>query len=277
MKKSDISPANLSAGVIENEIKSRLSVTAEATVLDSVGSTNSWLCEKQSGSGSDEHKTPDLQVCAAEHQTAGRGRRGKVWYTPLCGVTFSLRFTVPVALAEVGGISLLTGAAVCDSLRQCSVEQAMIKWPNDILVNQAKLVGILVEVGGHTKASTTLIVGIGVNYQRGAEQKKIDQASTDLFDLCNGSPPDRSVLIGHLAAAVYRRCNSGSVPGNMVVLAREWARYDAFAGADIEVNPGTAQVLSGRADGIDDTGRLRIKSGSESFSVSSGDVSVRRA
>lgn len=276
MIKSDGSPANLSASVIENEIKSRLSVTVKVSVLDSVGSTNSWLSDKQLGDGPGEHQNPDLQVCAAEHQTAGRGRRGKVWHTPLRGITFSLRFTVPVALAEVGGISLLTGAAVCDSLRLWSVEQAMIKWPNDILVDRAKLVGILVEVASHTKASTTLIIGIGVNYQRGAEQRKIDQASIDLFDLCGGFPPDRSVLIGHLAAEVFQRCNSGSVHGNMAELAREWSRYDAFAGTDIEVNPGTSQALTGLADGVDDTGRLRIKTGSETVMVSSGEVSVRR-
>ncbi len=277
MNESGVSLANLSVSVIESEINGRLSVTSEVTVLDSVDSTNSWLVKGQAGSTSFGRNTPDLQVCAAEHQTAGRGRRGKTWHTPLRGVTFSLRFTVPVALVDVGGVSLLAGAAVCDCLWQWSVAQAKIKWPNDILVNDAKLVGILVEVASHTAHTTTLIVGIGVNYQRGAEQKEIDQASTDLFDQCGGFPPDRSLLIGNLAAAVYLRCSSGSVTDNMGILARDWPRYDAFAGAQVEVNPGSAQALQGRADGVDETGRLRVQTGTACVFVSSGEVSVRRA
>ena len=276
MVSSASSPAKLCAAVIEKEIDSRLSVTVNTTVLEAVGSTNSWLaahCEKMPAEALTK---TDLWLCATEHQTSGRGRRGKVWHSPLGGVTFSIGFTVPVAPSEVGGMSLLTGAAVCDSLRQWSVKEAMIKWPNDILIGDAKLVGILVEVAAHSKTSTSLIVGIGVNYQRGEEQKKIDQASTDLHDLCGGEPPDRSVLIGHLAAAVYQRCCMGTVQANMSRLSAEWSLYDAFAEVMVEVNSGTASAVHGQATGIDNQGRLLLNTVAGVLQISSGEVSVRR-
>lgn len=276
MVKNDNNQAPLQASVIENEINSRVAVAANVTVLDTIDSTNSWILKNVANHQSAKHRA-DLLVCAAEEQTSGRGRRGKIWHTPDRGVTFSLCFSLPVALADVGGVSLLAGAAVCECLWQYEVKRALVKWPNDILVDQAKLSGILVEVANHTEAMTTLIVGIGVNYRRGVEQKNIDQASVDLFDLCNGNPPDRSALIGHLAAEVYRYCVAAPVARSLARLSREWSRFDALAGADIQLDSATTEPTFGRADGIDEQGRLRMQ-GSEGLAlISSGDVSVRRS
>ena len=270
------SPAKLCAEVIEEEIRRRHSVRVNTTVLETVKSTNSWLmarCEKIPDA---ELAQTDLWLCATEHQTAGRGRRGKVWHSPWGGVTFSIGFTVPVAPSEVGGMSLLTGAAVCDCLRQWSVNQAMIKWPNDILIGDAKLVGILVEIVARGQSKTRLIVGIGVNYRRGAEQKEIDQASTDLHDQCGGTPPDRSVLIGHLAAEVYQRCCSGNVQISMANLSAEWPHYDAFADTMVELKSGSSPGVQGQARGIDSQGRLLLRTAEGMMQISSGEVSVRR-
>ena len=152
----------------------------------------------------------------------------------------------------------------------------MIKWPNEILIADAKLVGILVEIATHSKSSTRLVVGIGVNYQRGAEQKKIDQASTDLHDQCEGALPDRSVLIGHLAAEVYQRCCHGTVQSNMSRLSAEWPRYDALAEATVVVKSGSSPDLRGKAGGIDNHGRLLLRTSDGVVPISSGEVSVRR-
>lgn len=276
MSKSDINQANLSADVIETEIGDRLSVASKTIVLDSVGSTNSWLTEQYR-----EHLNSDggdirLLICAAEHQTAGRGRRGKVWHAPKRGITFSMCFTLPVGLADVGGLSLLAGSAVCEWLWQRDIGRARIKWPNDILVDDAKLVGILVEVVEHTAESTTLIVGIGLNYQLGDEQRKIDQASTDLFELCDTQPPPRSVVIGQLAAGVYQVCNEAPVTQSVARLAQNWSRYDALAGVEVQLGSADTEIVSGAAAGIDQSGGLRVKTAAGTSVMSSGDVSVRR-
>lgn len=272
MNESDINQAKLSVNVIDKEISGHISVAAISTVLESVPSTNTWLMGKYRESLQGD---VGLLLCATEQQTAGRGRRGKVWHSPISGVTFSLCFTLPVGLADIGGITLLAGSAVCECLWRHGVSQARIKWPNDILVNDAKLVGILVEVAGHTADSTTIVIGIGVNYQRGDELSKIDQASTDLFDLCSASPPDRSLLIAQLAVAVYQTCNKGLVSESVAQLAENWARFDALAGVNVQLNSGDSETTYGCADGIDSTGRLRIRTANGVTFTSSGDVSVR--
>lgn len=272
MNESDINQAKLSVDVIDREIGSRISVTAVSTVLESVPSTNTWLIGncRESLQGD-----VGLLLCATEQQTAGRGRRGKVWHSPINGVTFSLCFTLPVGLADIGGLTLLAGSAVCECLWQHGVTQAKIKWPNDILVNDAKLVGILVEVASHTVDSTTIVIGIGVNYQRGDELSRVDQASTDLFDLCGASLPERSLLIARLAVAVYQTCNSGPVSENIARLADNWSRYDSLAGLNVRLISGDLEATYGRANGIDPTGRLRIQTASGVSFTSSGEVSVR--
>lgn len=271
MSESDKMPSKLSASVIETEIESRVSVAVHTVVFDAVDSTNTWLVDNHSQF---DATLNNLVICATEHQTAGRGRRGKTWHTPTTGVTFSMCLHLPHSLAEVSGVSLLSGAAICDCLRDYLSVNAMLKWPNDIFVGNAKLAGILVEVASHSSASTTLVIGIGVNYRRGCEQANIDQRSIDLAELCDNNPPDRSILIGQLAASVYRAC-MGSVVENLARLADRWSDYDALTDADIELLGGNGKRVNGRAGGIDHDGRLQVLCGGQLMSVSSGDVSVR--
>lgn len=238
-------------------------------VLDSVDSTNNWLLERLKPGSSGQACT----VCAAEHQTAGRGRRGKAWHTPELGVTFSLSINIPLPLSEISGVSLLAGAAVCDCLRNVGAGLAMVKWPNDILVRESKLCGILVEVASYSEHSTTVIIGIGVNYRRGPEVVSIDQSSMDLFDLCDGHPPDRSALIGSLAGNVYQ-CVSAMRADSLERLKNGWSHYDALNDRIVEVHSAGERVI-GTAAGIDDMGLFRLRTADRIRSFSSADVSVR--
>ena len=129
------------------------------------------------------------------------------------------------------------------------------------------------EIAASGNYESTVIIGIGLNYQRGQEASKIDQFSTDLFELCGESLPDRSALIGAIAGEVYHRCQ-GLIPENVSQLAAEWPEYDALAGQTVQIESGE-ETRTGRCDGIDSRGQLRVITQSGPILVSSGNVSVR--
>jgi BirA family biotin operon repressor/biotin-[acetyl-CoA-carboxylase] ligase len=271
MGENDNMVAELSASVIEQEVTSRSAGTADIVVLDSVGSTNSWLQEKLANN---PPPAGQLVLCATEHQTAGRGRRGKTWHTPRQGVTFSTAFSVEHPVNELSGLSLLCGVAVCRSLHEIGVS-ALLKWPNDILLQESKLAGILVEIATSGNNVSTVIIGIGLNYRRGEEARKIDQNSTDLVELLGENLPGRSGLIGRIAASVFEACRV-QVPARVTQLASDWSEYDALAGRTVNVE-GAGALQTGVADGIDATGQLRVLTADGVLLVSSGNVSVRPA
>ncbi|OED35411.1 biotin--[acetyl-CoA-carboxylase] ligase [Chromatiales bacterium (ex Bugula neritina AB1)] len=264
-------PIPLSKSAIETALQQQINAIGSVEVLQQTDSTNTRLMSAKTGPG---YNSGSLMVCAAEHQTKGRGRRGKPWHTPGGGVTFSLRFSISCGLADVSGLSLLAGAAVCDVLREITDEPIGIKWPNDILAGESKLVGILVEVAHFDASSTCLVVGIGVNYRRGKEARRIDQKSTDLHDLCNGVPPDRSRLISDLAAGVYN-ISQGDVARAVASLSERWADYDALSDREIQVHAG-ADVITGASAGIDEKGLLKVTTTSGLRVFSSAEVSVRK-
>jgi BirA family biotin operon repressor/biotin-[acetyl-CoA-carboxylase] ligase len=261
---------DLSASAIERQVKRRYSGDVEVQVLERIGSTNNWVKDKTASA------TPaigQVLVCAAEQQTAGRGRRGKTWHSPDRGVTFTTAFTLPLQASDLAGLSLLCGAAICTVLRDYGVVEARVKWPNDILVDGAKLCGILIEVVGATKGSSTVIVGIGLNYHRGDEISLIDQQSTDLFTLTGHPLPDRSLLIADLVGELLTRCNS-DVPSEVVKLSAQWHQFDALQQQLITCDDSGTHHVSGRGVGIDKTGRLLIDTASGIVAVSAGSIRV---
>ncbi len=244
-----------------------LGCDTDVVVLPTVGSTNSWLLESDS--------TAEVTLCAAEHQTIGRGRRGKTWHSPDSGVTFSIRLNRPEPVTRFHGLSLLVGALLCDQLRDIGAADAMLKWPNDVLVKQAKLAGILIEtsISASAESATTVVIGIGINYRRGPEAQLIDQNSTDLFQVCGPDLPDRSELIARVASRVIMAV-AGDVPQAVENLSASWADYDALAGLEVAVDSGDAQVV-GRTAGIDATGGLLLDTEHGRQVFSSAEVSVR--
>ena len=263
--------ADLSQAVIKETASRRFDGGVDVHVLESVGSTNTWVKTHLSNASL---STRAVLLCATEHQTAGRGRRGKTWHSPDRGVTFSLAFTVGSPASELSGLSLLCGEAVCKVLRSHGIAEARVKWPNDILVNGAKLAGILVEVIHSRADSATVIVGIGINYRRGQESEFIDQSSTDLSMLFNGKLPDRSELIGAVAGELLEFCH-GDIPHAVTQLARRWHEYDALHETSIGVEAESDADLCGLAAGIDGQGRLLLKTANGVVPVAAGSISIR--
>lgn len=127
---------------------------------------------------------PEGTVVAAETQTAGRGRRGRNWYSPDSKgiyVSFILRPVLP--LKEISRISLLAAVAVAETLETELNLPARIKWPNDILINQKKMVGILAEAVTDTDGIEYIVMGIGININNQLQEFPDDfrTAATSVF------------------------------------------------------------------------------------------------
>jgi BirA family biotin operon repressor/biotin-[acetyl-CoA-carboxylase] ligase len=218
---------------------------------------------------------PAGSVCLAERQRGGRGRRGRAWVSPFAAnLYFSLLWRISGGVMALGGLSLVTGIAVMRGLRCFGIEAAGLKWPNDILVNNAKLAGILIDVVGESTGPCAVVIGIGVNVRMPhAAAAGIDQPWTDLSTLTGQEDVSRNrlaaCLLDQLLPAVAEFEMQGLQP-----FMTEWQRYDVVHGRPVDLHLPNG-VISGTACGIDAGGALLVETASGRRRFTSGEVSVR--
>src|SRR5690606_4226150 len=123
-----------------------------------------------------------VAVLLAERQTAGRGRRGRHWASPLAANLYlSASRRYGGGLARLGGLSLAAGTAVAEALRALGASGVQLKWPNDLVIGGRKLGGLLVEGSGEPAGAARAVVGLGLNVRMPeTEGGRIDQPWTDL-------------------------------------------------------------------------------------------------
>ncbi|MEX0732206.1 MAG: bifunctional biotin--[acetyl-CoA-carboxylase] ligase/biotin operon repressor BirA [Aquisalimonadaceae bacterium] len=210
----------------------------------------------------------------AETQSAGRGRRGREWYSPFGA---SLYLSVLWPFEELGhglsGLSLVAGLAVADAIERTTGIAAGLKWPNDIVYQDRKLAGILVELIGEPQGPCKVVIGIGINCElpptAGAA---IDQPWVDLASLGTSSP-DRSAL----AAAILNRCCEmlpEFADSGFAAFRERWGERDSLKGREVRLLAGS-QVHGGTVHGVDDGGALLMDDSHGIVSWVSGEVSVR--
>ena len=217
---------------------------------------------------------PDLAVCLAETQSAGRGRRGRAWQSPLGGnVYLSLLKRFTHGMGALAGLSLVAGIALLEALRDCGVDGLGLKWPNDVLADGRKLAGILVELGGEFLGPCHAVIGIGINLRlpRGTA---IDQPHVDLATLC-AQPPSRNLLVARLLARLCAALERFASDG-FAAFADDFARHDLLRGHAISVRD-AAGSRDGVAAGVDARGALRVRHGQATQAYDSAEITVRRA
>jgi BirA family transcriptional regulator, biotin operon repressor / biotin---[acetyl-CoA-carboxylase] ligase len=221
---------------------------------------------------------PEGVVLAAEEQRAGRGRMGRAWVSPpRAALTFSVLLrpsTVPPA--RRGWLPLLAGVAVATAVREVTAVDARLKWPNDVLVRDEKLAGILAEASGDA-----VVIGIGVNVStepgelppRGPSGNGA-LAATSLL-AAGWASPDRDVLLTALLGELehwylaWRR--AGGDP-ERCGLAEEYARLCSTLGRQVRVELPGGRLIQGLAEGIDPAGRLLVRVPDGELPVAAGDV-----
>jgi BirA family transcriptional regulator, biotin operon repressor / biotin---[acetyl-CoA-carboxylase] ligase len=232
--------------------------------LDEVDSTNVYVRDLA------RQGAPDGLVAVADHQTAGRGRLDRRWESPP-----GSNLLASVLLRPACGpsdVHLCTGAvalAGADACREVAGVEPVLKWPNDLLVDGAKLAGVLAEAEFAGDSVTAVVVGIGINV---GWPGPAEAGGTCLADLGGTAQPvDRKVLLEHLLGALARRRALLDDADGRRLLADEVRRRCATLGHEVRVIL-AGEELNGRATAIDDAGHLVVETASGPRSVSTGDV-----
>ncbi|WP_017443630.1 biotin--[acetyl-CoA-carboxylase] ligase [Gayadomonas joobiniege] len=210
----------------------------------------------------------------AERQTAGRGRRGRDWYSPFAqNIYFSLGLSLNLSLAELSGLSIRVGLAVADCLR-ANGWPVQLKWPNDIYLDGAKLGGILVELEGAFDPPCLVIIGIGLNVNMTKNAQSIEQAWQSLAQF-KGQCIQRDKLCQQLVQYVNNELATFSQPkSNVSPIAERWRAYDLYLNQPVNVIS-AADTLKGINTGINEQGNLILATESGDLSISGGEVSLR--
>ena len=215
------------------------------------------------------------QVCVAEYQSHGRGRRGRTWQSPFgASLYFSMLWRVDSGLAAMEGLSLAVGLAVVKTLESLGANGLMLKWPNDVLGNGKKLAGVLLEISGDPTGACEVVIGIGINLALSREQlRSIDQPAIDVQEIIGLSVSKNELasrLISTLVDMLGTFKNYGFVP-----FKERWLAHDAYSGQKVVLNVG-ANKVTGIAAGVGDNGALLLKTEEGIQSFSGGEISVRR-
>jgi BirA family biotin operon repressor/biotin-[acetyl-CoA-carboxylase] ligase len=241
------------------------SIWRDVRVLASTPSTNAAVAAESAG--------PEGLVVVAEHQRSGRGRLDRVWTSPpRAGLTFSVLLRPDVPDVRWSWLPLLAGLAVAEALEDMSGVEVGLKWPNDLLVDERKVGGILVERHGDAA-----VVGVGINVTTTDEELAgVDGlpdgiAATSLL-LADAAVTDRESLLRAVLRALAHRYAGWRESSDPSALASAYAERCTTIDRDVTVAMPDGSALTGRATRVDDDGRLVVTSADGEHAVSSGDV-----
>ncbi|QAY91309.1 MULTISPECIES: bifunctional biotin--[acetyl-CoA-carboxylase] ligase/biotin operon repressor BirA [unclassified Pseudomonas] len=208
----------------------------------------------------------------AERQTAGRGRRGRKWASPFAeNIYYSLVLRIEGGMRQLEGLSLVVGLAVMQALRELGISGAGLKWPNDVLVGQKKIAGILLELVGDPADVCHVVLGVGINVNMQITDE-VDQQWTSMR-LESGKVFDRNHLVGQLGATLKAYLSRHQVDGFSAIQA-EWEQNHLWQGRAVSLIAGVNHI-DGEVLGIDSQGALRLKVGGVEKVFSGGELSLR--
>jgi BirA family biotin operon repressor/biotin-[acetyl-CoA-carboxylase] ligase len=218
------------------------------------------------------------EVLLVEHQSAGRGRRGRSWLAPLGGsLCLSIGASFDPLPRELSSLSLAIGVCTRRALAARGGRGLQLKWPNDLVTEAGKTGGILIDLRAESGGPAYVVVGVGLNLRLDdaarAAVAATGNAAVDLESL-GVDPRERNAvaaaLVGELLRGLAEFARHGFAP-----FAAEWGEADALRDRPVRVVAGAAELL-GIARGIDASGALQIElPDGRSQSVVAGEVSVR--
>lgn len=233
-------------------------------VIEVTPSTNAAVAER-ARAGEDEGL-----VVVTEHQTAGRGRLDRVWETPArASLTFSVLLRPDLPVQDWTWLPLLTGYAVQAAVAD-RIPEIALKWPNDVLVEERKLAGILVE-RIETPTGPAAVVGVGINVSQGLDELPVALATS--IELETSERVDRTDLLGQVLGSLH---GLQGLLGDTDALRAAYSDVCSTLGRTVDVHlPGGAdgvEVRRGEALDVDGRGALVVSTPDGTFTVGAGDV-----
>lgn len=239
-------------------------------VVAQTGSTNADLVARCAADDAVGH------VLIADHQVAGRGRHGRVWSSP-AGAQLAMSAAVgsggAAAAGVLGWLPLLTGVAAVRAIRTVTGVDAVLKWPNDVLVDGSKVAGILAELAHGTHPA--VVIGLGINTGLTVADLPVPTATS--LNLHTDTPVDRSALAGAVLAELADGVRSW--PDDIAALTAAYREVCATIGARVRMElPGDRSIV-GTARDVDAFGRIVVLADGESepTALAAGDVTHLRA
>jgi BirA family transcriptional regulator, biotin operon repressor / biotin---[acetyl-CoA-carboxylase] ligase len=204
----------------------------------------------------------------AQSQSAGRGRRGTAWVSPPGNLYATFLLTQPSAPEQAPQLSFVAALALHDAVVACAPRLGpalKVKWPNDLLVGQAKLAGILIE--GESNPVFAVAIGIGVNCA--AHPSDVPYPATDLA--ASGALVVPAALLSELATAMQHRLVQWDRGRGFAAIRADWLKRAAGLGEILRVRL-SAGEMTGRFQGLDETGRLLLEQDSGVSKITAGEV-----
>jgi len=261
---------NLADVLNEYEIKNNLntkSMGKNFLFLKEIDSTNEEA-KRQAQEGIN-----DGFLIVAENQTKGKGRLGNNW---MCSESLNLAFSVVLKPdffpAEITSLTLIAGLAVCRAFRTIRIP-AFLKWPNDVIINGKKAVGILIEISCEVERINYVVVGIGINVNEKAFYGELEQKATSLF-IETGKTFKRIDILNKVICEFEKIYTDFTLDKGFALFKDEYEKICLNIGKKIKA-VSKREVIFGTAVGISDKGELIIKNDDGEVSIVSGEVSVR--
>jgi BirA family biotin operon repressor/biotin-[acetyl-CoA-carboxylase] ligase len=213
-------------------------------------------------------------VLVVDRQTAGRGRRGRSWASsPDTSLTFSLLWRFEGGVERLAGLSLAVGVALVRAMSAFGVSGAVLKWPNDILLNGGKLAGILVELTSERRGMVA-VIGIGINLTPPAPDLGLDVPASSLSDALPALP-DRHALLAQILCELAPALDQFSQAG-FSAFRSEWQGLHAWQNQEVSVLRDGQVEMAGICRGADADGALLVETSTGLVRCLSGDVSLRQ-
>ena len=256
----------------EAEIKSLMHtewVAKEVLYFDTIDSTTikaQELAEKGYPSGT---------LVVADKQESGKGRRGRSWVSPSgTGIFMTLMIKPDINPNNASMLTLVAALAVAKAITSVTGEEALIKWPNDIVVNGKKVCGILTEMNAQFDYINHIVVGIGINVHNESFPEEISQMASSLMIEAGGKRFHRAQIIAETMSYFEQYYDTFLKTQDLSALVREYDELLVNRNKSVRVlDP--KEPFDGKAMGITPKGELIVDTWESRKLVSSGEVSVR--
>ena len=215
-----------------------------------------------------------LYICVAERQSAGKGRRGRRWISPFGrNVYLSVGRFMNGPMSGLEGLPIVAGMQAVDILRELGLNDVGLKWPNDLLLDNGKLGGILVETKSQEEQGIGVVIGLGINLALSIDEaEEIDQAWSVVNRKINVS---RNLLAGRFVERLSAAIDQFERDG-FSRFAEKWSDYNLYEGKTVKITRGKKE-FKGLDRGIDKYGNLLLETEVGLQAHNSGEVSLRLA